>query len=87
MGDKRNHSSQKHISMLRLKASLQDLYLSSIAPTTTVPNMGVIVASEMSMKAHVSSINRSAYPQLKNVRTPPFILTNLICFTFKHIES
>ncbi len=30
--------------------------------------------SEMSMKAHVSSINRSAYPQLKNLRAiNPFL--------------
>ncbi len=30
--------------------------------------------SEMSMKAHVSSINRSAYPQVKNVRAiKPFL--------------
>ncbi len=32
-----------------------------IAPTSTVCNLGVMFDSEMSMKAHVSSINRSAY--------------------------
>ncbi len=45
-----------------------------IAPTNTVRNLGVIFDSEMSMKAHVSLINRSAYPQLKNFRaTKPFL--------------
>ncbi len=45
-----------------------------IAPTSTVCNLGVIFDSEMSMKAHVSSINRSAYPQLKNLRAiKPFL--------------
>ncbi len=34
-----------------------------IAPISTVRNLGVMFDSEMSMKAHVSSINRSAYPQ------------------------
>ncbi len=32
----------------------------NIAPTSTVHNLGVMFDSEMSMKAHVSSINRSA---------------------------
>ncbi len=31
-----------------------------IAPTSTVRNLGVMFDSEMSMKANVSSINRSA---------------------------
>ncbi len=45
-----------------------------IAPTSTVCNLGVMFDSEMSMKAHVSSINRSAYPQLKNLRAiKPFL--------------
>ncbi len=45
-----------------------------IAPTSTVRNLGVMFDSEMSMKAHVSSINRSAYPQLKNLRAiKPFL--------------
>ncbi len=40
-----------------------------IAPNSTVCNLDVMFDSEMSMKAHVSSINmyRSAYPQLKNL--------------------
>ncbi len=37
-------------------------------------NLGVTFDSEMSMKAHVSSINRSAYLQLKNLRAiKPFL--------------
>ncbi len=45
-----------------------------IAPTSTVCNLGVMFDSKMSMKAHVSSINRSDYPQLKNVRAiKPFL--------------
>ncbi len=40
----------------------------NIAPTSTVRNLGVMFDSEMSMKAHVNSINRSVYPQLKNLR-------------------
>ncbi len=39
-----------------------------IAPTSTVRNLGVMFDSEMSMKAHLSSTNRSAYPPLKNLR-------------------
>ncbi len=47
----------------------------NIAPTSTVHNLGVMFAREMSMKAHVSSINRSAYPQLKNLRAiKPFLV-------------
>ncbi len=47
---------------------------SDIVPTSTVRNLGVMFDSEMSMKAHVSSINRSAYPQLKNLRAiKPFL--------------
>ncbi len=38
-----------------------------IAPTSNVRNLGLMFDSEMSMKAHVSSSNRSAYPQLKNL--------------------
>ncbi len=45
-----------------------------IAPTSTVHNFGVIFDSEMSLKAHVRSINRSAYPQLKNLRAIKAIL-------------
>ncbi len=45
-----------------------------IAPTSTVHNLGVMFDSEMGMKAHVSSINRSAYPRLKNLRAiKPFL--------------
>ncbi len=45
-----------------------------IAPTSTVCNLGVIFDSEISMKAHVSSINRSAYPELKNLSAiKPFL--------------
>ncbi len=33
-----------------------------IAQTSTIPNLGVMFDSEMSMKAHVSSINGFAYP-------------------------
>ncbi len=45
-----------------------------IAPTSTVRNLGVMFDSEMNMKGHVSSINRSAYPQLKNLRAiKPFL--------------
>ncbi len=45
-----------------------------IAPTSTVHILGVMFDSEMSMKAHASSINRSAFPQLKNLRAiKPFL--------------
>ncbi len=45
-----------------------------IAPTSTVHTLGLMFDSEMSMKAHVSSINRSTYPQLKNLRAiKPFL--------------
>ncbi len=45
-----------------------------IAPTSTVRNLVVMFDSEMSMKDHVSSINRSAYPQVKNLRAiKPFL--------------
>ncbi len=39
-----------------------------------VHNLGVMLDSEMSMNAHTSSINRSAYTQLKNVTAiKPFL--------------
>ncbi len=46
--------------------------------------MGVIFISEMSMKAHISSINRSAYPQLKNLRAIKFILDMEAANTANH---
>ncbi len=45
-----------------------------IQPTSIVHILGVMFDSEMSMKAHVSSINWSTYPQLKNLRAiKPFL--------------
>ncbi len=45
-----------------------------IAPTSTVRNLGVMFDSDMSMKSHVNSINRSVYPQLKNLTAiKPFL--------------
>ncbi len=47
-----------------------------IVPNSTVHYLqfGVMFDSEMSMKVHVSSINRSTYPQLKNSRAfKPFL--------------
>ncbi len=45
-----------------------------IAPTSTVRNLDVMFDIEMSMKTHVSSMNRSAYPPLKNLRAiKPFL--------------
>ncbi len=66
---------------------------SNIAPISTVRNLGVMFDSEMSMKAHVSSINWSAYPQLKNVRAiKPFLDTETAntaaqVFVNSHLEA
>ncbi len=41
---------------------------SDIAPISTVHNLGVMFDSEIILKAHISLMNKSAYPQLKRVR-------------------
>ncbi len=51
-----------------------EIQSSCMSPTSTLRNLSVMFNSEMSMKAHVSSINRSAYPQLKKLRAiKPFL--------------
>ncbi len=57
-----------------------------IAPNSTVHNLIVMFDSEMSMKAHVSSINRSAYPQLKNLAAiKPFWIWRQQIQLFMHL--
>ncbi len=68
---KQNSSS---LELNKIYISYVNIYGTNIAQISTVHRLGVMFDSEMSMKASVSSINRSAFPQLKNLNAiKPFL--------------